>query len=228
MKSLKGRYWSCIAWIESLPNDWKIKLEKSGLPCVVSPLHDKDINDNGDLQKAHYHVLLAWDGPTTLNNVQAFAESVGLGTYIELVRSVSNIIDYMTHQSYSSVSKVKYNPNLIEYINCKESDFVKLGFKKIVAYIRDNKIKSFNKLVDALLINGEDELLEYCSNHPYYVNLYISSLKIDIDKDLKATYSYLKDLANSIDERGRITVDKKTYFRLLEYFEQIDLWFKEN
>lgn len=78
------------------------------------------------------------------------------------------------------------------------------------------------------MINGEDELLEYCSNHPYYVNLYISSLKIDIDKDLKATYSYLKDLANSIDERGRITVDKKTYFRLLEYFEQIDLWFKEN
>ena len=65
----KARYWSFVAYPESLPSDWKDTLTRTGLPIAISPLHDKDINPNGEAKKAHYHVILCFDGPTTYSVV---------------------------------------------------------------------------------------------------------------------------------------------------------------
>lgn len=224
MKS-KCRYWAVIGWCESLPENWKDKLVKSNLPCVISPLHDKDIDDDtGELQKSHYHIMLAWDGPTTLNNVREFAESIGLGSYVEPIRSTSNLINYMTHNSYKGQGKHIYDSCDIQYINCKESDFHNVNYKRIIGYIQEHKIVTFRKLVETLYNENEDELLEYVSNNTYFVNLYVSSLKTDIDKDIAQAYSLLKGYAEEIDKRGKFTIDRENYCRLLEIFEQLDIF----
>ena len=224
-KAVKSRYWSAIAWCDSVPDDWIENIKRSGLPCVISPIHDKDIEEEtGKPQKSHYHVILGWDGPTTLDSAREFCEVVGLGSYVERVRSISNILNYLTHDSYKGDGKARYDVKDIQYINSVESDWVKLGFKKIIAFIKDRKIKSFNKLVDVLFEENEDDLLEFLSNKAYFVNLYLSSLKIDVDRDLKQCFMMLKGYADEIDKRGKITVNKKDYFRLLEYFEQLDIW----
>lgn len=225
LRNSPGRYWAVLGWCESLPKEWKDNLKKSNLPCVISPLHDKDVDkDTGELQKPHYHILLAWDGPTTFNYVQDFAKCIGLGTYVEKIRSISNLINYMTHDSYKGRGKHKYNSEDIEYINCKESDFIKTGFKKIIGYIQENKIYSFRKLVESLYSNNEDELLEFVAQRTYYVNLYVSSLKIDIEKDIAQAYNLLKGYADEIDKRGKFTIDRDNYCKLLEIFEQLDIF----
>ena len=102
----KGRYWSAIGWLESLPKDWKTRIVKSNLPVVISPLHNKDIDENGESLKPHYHILMCWEGPVSLNYVRSFAEDIGLGSYIERVRSISNILNYLTHNSYSKTTHI--------------------------------------------------------------------------------------------------------------------------
>lgn len=224
MKIDKGRYWSAIAWVESVPQNWQKKLKDSGLAVAVSPLHDKDYDENGELQKAHYHVLMCWDGPITLENARSFAEEIGLGSYVERVRSVSNILDYLTHDSFSSKDKHKYDFNDIIWINCNINDFKKMGFKQIIEYIQAKNIKQFSKLVNSLLDNNENDLLEYVSSHTYYVNTYLCSLKNDFDKDIKEAYNFLKGIANDLDSKGKFTLDRKNYTKLLDVFEQLDIF----
>lgn len=222
--SIKGRYWSVIGWLESLPDNIFEDLKKSGLQVVVSPLHNKDVDENGESQKDHYHILLAWDGPTTLNSVQDFCENLGLSRYVESVRSVKNILDYMTHDSYSSKEKARYDIKDIQWINCNIYDFVKIGYRAVIEFIKVNKITQFSKLVNALLDKQEYDILEFVANHTYYVNTYICSLKIDVDKDIKQAYDLLKGIADEVDARGKFTLNKKDYCRLMDVFEQLDVF----
>lgn len=222
---IKSRYWSIIGWVESLPENWKTRLKDSNLQIVISPLHNKDIvEETGEIQKPHYHILVSFDGPTTLNNVQEFALEIGLGEYVERVRSVSNLLDYMTHDSYKGKGKANYSVDDIEYINCTLNDFVKVGYWKIIEFIKTNNIHQFNKLVDSLIEHKEMDLLEFVSQKSYYVNLYLSSLKIDIDKDFRQTYAMLKGYCEEVDRHGKFTIDREHYAKLMDLFEQLDIF----
>lgn len=63
----KSRYWITVVYPESAAENWIEILNLSGLQAIISPLHDKDVNATGEIKKAHYHVMLMWDGPTTKN-----------------------------------------------------------------------------------------------------------------------------------------------------------------
>lgn len=225
MKLIKSRTWSIIGWTESLPENWQKKLKDSNLKIVVSPLHDSDLDeDTGEIQKAHYHIVVNWEGPTTLESAREFAEECGLGTYVERVRNMSNILDYLTHDSYSSKEKHQYDYKDIMWINCTMSDFKKIGYRQIIEYIKEHKIFAFNTLVDSLITENENDLLEFVSQKPYYVNLYLSSLKNKIDADIACSFSLLKGYADEIDKYGKFTLDRENYCKLLDVFEQLSIF----
>lgn len=52
----KARYFTFLLYPESIPMDWKRRLELIGVPIAISPLHDKDkSNVEGQIyKKAHY------------------------------------------------------------------------------------------------------------------------------------------------------------------------------
>jgi len=41
MSKEKSRYFTFLLYPESIPSDWKIKLEMIGVSMAISPLHDK-------------------------------------------------------------------------------------------------------------------------------------------------------------------------------------------
>ena len=43
-KMVKKRNWAFVLYPESAPIDWKEQLQQTGLPIVISPLHDRDID----------------------------------------------------------------------------------------------------------------------------------------------------------------------------------------
>ena len=54
-QNVKKRNWAFVVYPESAPEDWIEQLQKTGLQCAVSPLHDKDTDPTGEPKKAHYH-----------------------------------------------------------------------------------------------------------------------------------------------------------------------------
>ena len=97
MKNIKKRNWAFVLYPESAPENWKEILQQTGLGIAISPLHDKDVNPTGEVKKAHYHIILIYDGPTTYNNVRSLTESLGqpIPQPLEQVRGYYR---YLTHK----------------------------------------------------------------------------------------------------------------------------------
>ena len=115
-QEIKKRNWGCVIYPESAPEDWQQILQLKGVPFAVSPLHDKDIDDevSKKLKKPHYHVILSYGSPTTFNNVRTLLEELHQPIPIPL-ESVGGYYRYFTHKD--NPDKYQYNSNDIKIFN---------------------------------------------------------------------------------------------------------------
>lgn len=94
--SLKGRHFVFVVYPESAPADWIEQLQDTGLPFVVSPLHDKDVNPDGTIKKAHYHVIVSWSNTTTYRSARGLCDMLKCPKP-QLVKSCIGQYRYLTH-----------------------------------------------------------------------------------------------------------------------------------
>ena len=72
----KSRYFTFLLYPESIPEDWKSKLELIGVPIAISPFHDMDetpddvIRNGKHYKKPHYHVVYVAKNPVTADSVR--------------------------------------------------------------------------------------------------------------------------------------------------------------
>lgn len=181
-KGLKKRNWAFVLYPESAPEDWREQLEKYGLRCAISPLHDKDENPDKTPKKAHYHVIVSYDGPTSFNVVRRLTESLSqpIPQPLEQVRGYYR---YLTHQD--NPDKYQYSKAEIQTINgfdirdhveMTKSEVIKYK-RELLAFIRDNDLVEYSDLLEILLDGGEAtaDLFEVASNHTLFLTKYIAS-----------------------------------------------------
>jgi len=121
----KARYFTFLLYPESIPDDWKIKLESLGIPIAISPIHDKDLSgvDGQKYKKPHYHVVYVAKNPVTSESVRLKIKRILGDKSIAKVQIVStsmeNMYLYLTHDSKDAIAKnkVKYLKENICLIN---------------------------------------------------------------------------------------------------------------
>lgn len=107
----KSRYWAFVIYPEdSAPENWRTILNEYHLPMAISPLHDKDLNADGEEKKVHRHVLVAYGNTTTGSNIQSISDSVN-GTIVIPVFSLKGYYRYLTHKD--NPEKFQYNESEI-------------------------------------------------------------------------------------------------------------------
>lgn len=57
----RSRVWAFEVYPDSADQDWLKYLGESLIHAYVSPLHDKDIDPDGNPKKAHFHIMLMYD-----------------------------------------------------------------------------------------------------------------------------------------------------------------------
>lgn len=67
----RARAWQCIVYRESAKEDWLEVLHSQGIAYDVSPLHDKDVNAEGEIKKEHWHVVIDWGAGSTTSGDRA-------------------------------------------------------------------------------------------------------------------------------------------------------------
>src|SRR5699024_11179639 len=55
-KDERTRNWTFVVYPESAPEDWREIIDDLHVPWIESPLHDKDVNPDGEIKKPHWHV----------------------------------------------------------------------------------------------------------------------------------------------------------------------------
>lgn len=173
-----------VLYPESAPINWKDILQEKGIQCAISPLHDKDVNPDNTIKKSHYHIILAFEGPTTYKNVCSICEDLNQPIPKPL-ESIRGYYRYFTHKD--NPEKYQYNEQLICTINGFDiSNYAELSstevlsiLKSINILIRDNNIIEYCDLID-LLQDNEDmyfNFLDVATNHTFYINTYITSIR---------------------------------------------------
>ena len=97
MSSEKGRDWTFIVYPESAPDNWRELLDDTHLRWIESPLHDKDVNEDGEIKKAHWHILLSFDGPVTVKAVEKIVDKFNCPDPRK-VGSGKGLVRYMIHK----------------------------------------------------------------------------------------------------------------------------------
>ena len=100
------RNWKFLLYPESAPSDWLTILEDIGVPILISPMHDQDVNEEGELKKPHRHVLVTLDGPKPYDEVLTWFKPLGVKILKE-VKSIRREERYWCH--LDSPTKVKYD-----------------------------------------------------------------------------------------------------------------------
>lgn len=170
MAAVKKRNWTFVLYPESAPEDWRDQLQKTGLLCAISPLHDRDVNPDGEVKKAHYHVILCYSGPTSYDVVKRLTDSLSqpIPQPLEQVRGMYR---YFTHKD--NPEKAQYSDDDISTINGFDiRDFVELTGSEI-----DNIKRSIQSLILDLNITEYSVLMDYLLSYdnPYYYSVAASN-----------------------------------------------------
>lgn len=103
---VRTRNFATVVYPDSAPENWQDILTEQFVPAFISPLHDKDINPGGEVKKAHYHVMLMFDGVKTPEQAQSIFSLIG-GVGCEVVQSVRGYARYLCHLD---------NPEKVQYL----------------------------------------------------------------------------------------------------------------
>lgn len=156
-KNVKKRNWAFVLYPESAPKDWREQLQKTGLQCAVSPLHDKDLNPTGEPKKPHYHVILCYSGPTAYNVVKRLTNGQLGQTIPQPLEQVRGYYRYLTHAD--NPEKAQYSVadiqaingfDIRDYVEMTKSEVTKYK-RELLAFIRDNDLMEYSDLLDILL-----------------------------------------------------------------------------
>lgn len=194
---MKSRYWSFIVYPESVLVDWKAKLTELGCVFAVSPLHDRDLNANGEPKKPHYHVLVQFDGPTTYKNVKESICDVVGGTIPQRTISLRGYYRYLAH--LDNPEKAQYDINQVECFGGFKIDLttseINIIKSNILDEIKKHKFTEYADLCDYYKDLGDFDYFEIVCNNTFFFSNYLKSLSNKIaaslkkNKEVNITYS---------------------------------------
>ena len=152
----KGRYWAGLIYPDSCPDDWKATMQMSGLQILVSPVHDKDIEDpkTGKLKKPHRHVVAMWTNTTTRRNATRFFEQFNGPKTILRVESPRGMARYLVHLD---------NPEKVQYLPEDVIEITGADWKKIALTDEERpEVMELLELIEEWEVHGYFELLKLC------------------------------------------------------------------
>lgn len=175
-----------VIYPESCPIDNIYEFIVPKYPVAISPLHDKDLNANGDPKKPHYHLLF---NARLSQKDRAYISRITTMMYFETVYSLDGYFHYLFHWDAKKGcyidGKAQYKRDDIFMSDTFSLDDVKPErdlFRELLLCLREHDLNNFAQLTDFLASLDDDEMLKYFIKHFYLFERYLNSLNKPIDK----------------------------------------------
>lgn len=176
----RARNWTFVLYPESAPDNWRDILDDLHMQWAASPLHDQDLNPDGEVKKAHYHIALSFEGKKSYSQISDITKSVN-ATIPQVTASLRGLIRYFVHldnpeKHQYSVDDIESHGGLdvAELLRPTCSD-TKAALRDIVQFIKDNDITEFHELIDYALANNEMWFDLLSSGHTIFITSLLSS-----------------------------------------------------
>ncbi|MCL2605572.1 MAG: replication protein [Defluviitaleaceae bacterium] len=178
----KTRNWAGVVYPESAPEGWQDMLRDTHVKSFISPLHDRDVDADGDLLKAHFHVVINTDGPITQKRANEIFEPLCGTKSAEYVMSLSGYVRYLAHMD--NPEKAQYDPTEIIALNGADlTSILKNSQTDINKYIGEvmnfcveNQIYELSTL-SHYAMREESDWFAVITAKPYLFVQYLASLR---------------------------------------------------
>lgn len=175
----RTRNFTTIFYPESAPENWRDILSELCVPCIVSPLHDKDKNPDGTLKKSHWHAMFMYSAPKTLEQAKEAAERIN-GVGIEVVKDTRSMARYFCHLD---------NPSKAQYCTDDVLVFGGVDYLEIIASASDKyrAIAEMEEFCDEQGIDSYRDLCRYArKERPDWHRLLCSCCSVHMTAYLKS------------------------------------------
>lgn len=177
----RTRIWAVIVYPESAPENWRDILDEYHIEWAESPLHEYDTNLTGEVKKPHWHIVLAFDGPKSYEQV------------VEILAPLNCPIPQRCHSLKGAVRYFAHldNPEKHQY---SVSDIVGHGgfdvsaalapsaseryalIAEMISFVRENGVTEFQDLMDYARDNRFDTWFPLlCDSCSFVMQQYIKS-----------------------------------------------------
>lgn len=202
-KVIQGRNWAFIAYLDSMPDDLFKQLEDSAdrmnkstntVTYFVSPLHDKDKFDNGELKKPHYHVFMCHKSEITQSGAIKFGKILNL-VGCERIASKKKYARYLCHldekdKELYNIEDVKtFGKELyIDVIGSTEDKYKTL--RDIILFINEKDYIFYSDFVQFCMESNDDWFRFLMSGGTYQIEKYIKErrLKMQLCKEFTSYF----------------------------------------
>lgn len=144
----RTRNWTFLVYTESAPENWKEILQKNFAKTVISPLHDKDMNEDGTPKKPHYHILMMFDGVKSYNQVLDITKSLN-APIPQVAQSAKGLVRYMTHMD---------NPEKAQY---KKSDIIAYNGADLTELLKPSSQDRYSMIAEMLQFIDDNQIMEF-------------------------------------------------------------------
>lgn len=200
------RNWVFILYPESAPEDWKERLQEMCIPCAISPLHDRDLNPDGEKKKAHYHIMIMFDGNKSYEQIKEITDSFN-ASIPQKVLSVRGQVRYFCHldnpekYQYSEKDIITYGGIDTSELLKKSASFRYSTISDMYDFVKENEITEITTLIDYTKKEKlEDWFVMLCDGQATVVKEAIKSQRHQKkDKDISDLYDMISDLRTSFD-----------------------------
>ena len=180
-KDDRTRTWTAVVYPESLPEGWRDMLDALAIPWAESPLHDQDVDGDGKPKKPHYHLLFAFEGKKSYEQVKEITDMLH-APIPQRVASAKGCIRYMAH--LDNPDKHQYSPGQIvghggldvaHYLKASAASRYQ-AIKEMMEYVADHDII---EMEDLLLYAANQRFDDWfpllCDNSAYILSQFIKS-----------------------------------------------------
>lgn len=198
-KDKRGRNWWFVVYPDSLPDHWVEILDDLHVPAFISPLHDHDINADGEPKKPHYHVILMFDGNKSFEQIQEISKDVLHGTIPQRIDHLRGTVRYLIHMD----NPEKYQYDVKDIISLagadidaatqKSSTVRHYDLAEMRKYIREHDVYSFAAFYDYCDQFNSDWASMLDDNSTMCISSYIKSRIYDRRETLSAQVAELQD-----------------------------------
>lgn len=179
-KDERVRHWTFVLYPESAPIDWYEILQAEMLNFAVSPLHNLDIDEGtGELKKAHYHILLTFDGNKSFSQIKEITDKLKCPVP-QKVNNTKGLIRYFVHKdnpkkAQYNVDDIRTNGDIDIFEAFKTATSRYEAISDMLVYVVENDIKEFSTLLLHARLKNQEWFRLLCDNSSYVINQFIKS-----------------------------------------------------
>lgn len=173
------RNFATIVYPDSAPENWLEILAEHFVPAFVSPLHDKDVNPDGEPKKPHFHVMIMFEGKKSIDQATSVFTSFG-GVGCKVVQSMRGMARYFCHMD--NPEKAQYSPDDVRsFCGADYSDVIGLvtdkykAIREMIVFCEENQMYSYADLLLYCSEERSDWFRVLCDNGTIVVKEYLKS-----------------------------------------------------